>query len=177
MLNWIIILIVVIVFIILASMWTGYRLPIIGGAIAMLGGGCCGDNDYDDYYGGYYGGKKKFDGPKDYDFAIHLKEPWIDEVIAGKKTVEGRKNMAPFSNLQSGNIIKFFAGDKSALAEVKKVNQYKNIEEFIEGEDWKKALPGLKKKEEALSTFMEWNKPETVEKYGFLGIHFELLKK
>lgn len=116
------------------------------------------------------------------------KTPCLSEIAKGNKTVEGRKYSLKYQNIKKGDNILFILSKrkdgsidpdfdmKELMVEVTYVYLYKTLEDYLNKEGYKKALPWTKNKEEALKDYNTWTKEkdrkELLRKYGygFIGI-------
>jgi ASC-1-like (ASCH) protein len=79
---------------------------------------------------------------------LFIQEPWLSEIIEGRKTVEGRA--APKGNFNSwiGKTITVLDKNKSAGVKVTEVKHYNTLDEYLDVE-WEHAAPHAKSKEDA----------------------------
>ena len=79
---------------------------------------------------------------------LFIQEPWLTEIIEGRKTVEGRA--APKDNFSNwiGKTITVLDKHKSAEVKVVDVKHYNTLREYLDSE-WENAAPHAKSKEEA----------------------------
>ena len=72
-----------------------------------------------------------------------IQNPWFDEIVAGRKTVEGRA--APRSRFEPwiGKTIKIKEehGKREALVKVTDVRSYPDLEAYLEAEGWEITAP------------------------------------
>lgn len=65
---------------------------------------------------------------------IPLKKEYIRLISSRQKTVEGRINSYPFNKLKAGQVITFFAGDRSINCLITKVTTYKTFRDMLMNE-------------------------------------------
>lgn len=102
-------------------------------------------------------------------------EPWFSLIRAGLKPVEGRKNSSKYQKIKKGDLINFQNGKESFLAEVTEVKFYECLEDYLQDVTLQKALPNVFSFSEAINIYHQWNTPEEIQKYGFLGIFIALI--
>lgn len=112
--------------------------------------------------------------------------PCLDYIKNGIKTVEGRKYVPKFYNIQPNDIIIFHDTiDKNYIVytQVTYVHKYKTVEEYLEKETLEKTLPWIKTFEDAVKTYNMWSSKEDRDKllrkygYSFLGIGIKVITK
>lgn len=85
---------------------------------------------------------------------LAIQDPWLTEIIEGRKTVEGRAAKAGDFKSWIGKTIKVFNSKKSAQAKVEKVVHYDNLDDYLDVE-WEKAASHLNSKEEAKKAYLD----------------------
>lgn len=101
---------------------------------------------------------------------IECEEPWFSLIQAGIKPVEGRKNSPKYQNLKTGDVIEFYLGEKKFQAIIIDIVLYSSLEGYLHSVKIENALPGVQTFEEALRIYHQWNSPEEIARWGFLGI-------
>ena len=71
---------------------------------------------------------------------MFVQEPWLTEIIEGRKTVEGRAAPKDTFNKWIGQKVKVYDADKSGEVTVSDVVHYDNLDDYLKVE-WKKAAP------------------------------------
>lgn len=72
-----------------------------------------------------------------------IQNPWFDEIVAGRKTVEGRAAHRSRYEPFIGKTIKIKerGGNREALVKVTDVRSYPDLEAYLEAEGWEKTAP------------------------------------
>lgn len=139
----------------------------------------CSDQEKKEIFEKYYIGTCEGDAPavdESDKLEITVSEPWFTFIREGRKTVEGRKNNPPWSNIKSGDVLQFKGkGGESASAKVTDVKRYKNLDKYFAAEGLETTLPNVEDVQAAKQVYMQWSTAEEIAKNGFLGIHFELI--
>ena len=74
---------------------------------------------------------------------IPLKQPWLNFIKSGQKTVEGRLNKGIFSRLKQGETITFINKKLKLEVLVTYIKHYKSFEELLMAEGIKHVLPNV----------------------------------
>ncbi len=106
-------------------------------------------------------------------FRLQCENPWFDLLRSGVKPVEGRKNSPKYHHIQPGDTIEFLWQDEIFWAHVIDVRRYDTLEAYLQDVTIQKALPGVSSLDEALRIYYQWNTPQEILKYGFLGVFIE----
>lgn len=112
----------------------------------------------------------------------------LEDIIAGKKTVEGRLAKGKFLNFKPGDIVKLrkdiyengeliASFEDQARSRVIRVEKYPSFREMLQTVGYKKAIPRAKSLEEAVGDYRKFYSADDEKEYGVLAIHFELLPK
>ena len=111
----------------------------------------------------------------------------LDDIIAGRKTVEGRLNRDKFAKYRPGdqvwlrrdyrdeNGVLRDGEPRQVLVEVTAIRQYKTSFGMVAAEGFKKVIPHAETAEEAAAEYDKYYSPEDQAKYGVLAIEFKLL--
>ncbi len=111
----------------------------------------------------------------------------IDEIIAGRKTVEGRLYRGKFQQYQPGDIIDLRRDYRDAdgvlhdgepgAARVKivAVRRYDSFYDMLKAEGYKKALPLAKSLEDAVLEYEKYYSKAEQDKYGILAVEIVYL--
>lgn len=97
-------------------------------------------------------------------------EPWFSYIRRGLKPVEGRKNSPKYQNIKAGDVIDFSNGNDNFQAIVIEVRSYALLEDYLRDVTVQKALPGVTLFDEAINIYHQWNTPNEIQEWGFLGI-------
>lgn len=106
---------------------------------------------------------------------LHCQDPWFSLIRAGKKAVEGRKNMPQFEDWQAGDHLRFCLGEESFDTRIVALRRYPTVEEYLDRETLERTLPGVKCKHDGVEIYRQWSSPEEIKRYGFLAIEIVLL--
>ena len=106
----------------------------------------------------------------------HISQPRLDNLVSGKKRVEGRKGTLKWKKIESGNHIIFFDKNYYKFL-VLDVRIYTTIKEYLLKEGISNALPGIKTVKEGIKIYKQWTTDEEENKYGFLAIEVKFLTK
>jgi ASC-1-like (ASCH) protein len=110
----------------------------------------------------------------------------LDDIIAGRKTVEGRLNKGKFKKYKPGDIIllrRDFRDKNGKLKDgtnieakviVVSVKKYQSFYEMILKEGYKKVIPCAKNAKEASDEYNKYYSSEDQSKYGVLAIRIQL---
>ncbi len=98
---------------------------------------------------------------------INIQEPYFSQILAGKKTVEGRLNKGKFFELQVGDILKI--NDLVEYTVLEK-NIYSSFREMIEQTGLENVIPDKNTIEEALEIYYKFYTKEDELTYGVVGI-------
>ncbi len=107
---------------------------------------------------------------------LHCQDPWFSLIADGKKSVEGRKNLARFRSWQPGDILVFYCGKRSFKTRITALRRYDLLENYLVAETIERALPGVKTISEGIDVYLQWSTLQEIKALGFLGIEIELLQ-
>lgn len=117
---------------------------------------------------------KKTTGPQTYD--VNVSEPWFSLIKLGLKTIEGRLDRPPFSDMKKGDTITFhnkdLGFDRSHSVKIVSRKKYATIEEFLKTETLEKTLPGIDNMEDGEKVYRKYYSPEREKEFGILAIRF-----
>lgn len=171
----------IILFIIIAAILLKLAYSYFNGSYNNIQGG----EQYSDFSDDLYSGGKKKKGKGPNSLYIYDKE-LFKKIQKGDKTFEGRKCFERFNQWKPGDELIFWRQDEETGEDneikviFKGITHYKTIEEMVDALDEKGAIKGATgkdSKQDAIVYYYSINKPETVEKYGFCAIEFELADK
>ncbi len=112
----------------------------------------------------------------------------LDDIIAGRKTVEGRLNRSKFAEYRPGDIIKLRRDIRqadgmlqdgepdAARVEVVAIRNYKTFLEMVTVEGYKKVIPYAKTAQEAADEYNKYYSAEDQAKYGVLAIEITIIE-
>lgn len=111
----------------------------------------------------------------------------LDDIKAGRKTIEVRLNRDKFAEYKSGDrvwlredfyqegqIIK--SKPKQVLVEITRVKKYKSFRDLMEGSGFRNVIPAAKMIDEAVYDTYRFYSSADENKYGVLAIYFKVLK-
>lgn len=111
----------------------------------------------------------------------------LDDIIAGRKTVEGRLNRGKFAKYQVGDRVSLrrdYRGEDGvlrdgepnvALVEIMAIRQYETFMDMVEAEDYEKVIPHAASAPEAAGEYNKYYSAEDQAKYGVLAIEVRIL--
>ncbi len=111
---------------------------------------------------------------------VTTKRKYLQQIISGEKTAEGRINSGPFKNVQQGDKIIFFNdGDRyiSALCEILEVQKYPGFQEMLEGEGYQTMIPDAHSLREAVDVYNRIpTYPERARENGVVALKLKVIK-
>jgi ASC-1-like (ASCH) protein len=111
----------------------------------------------------------------------------LDDIIAGRKTIEGRLNRDKFANYTVGdeiwlrrdhrdnNGILHDGEPHAGLVKIVNIRRYKTFLELTTSEDFKKVIPYAKTAKQAADEYNRFYSNEDQAKYGVLAIEIKYL--
>jgi len=100
----------------------------------------------------------------------------LDDIIAGRKTIEGRLNRDKFAQYKAGDIV-FLRRDKrgdgepdAARVEVIAVRHYPNFISMVTNEGYEKVIPFAKSAQEAADEYNKYYSATDQAQYGVLAV-------
>jgi len=111
----------------------------------------------------------------------------VDDIIAGRKTIEGRLDRSKFSQYELGDRVwlrrdhrdeagKLQEGEpRQVLVEVKAIRRYDSFADMTRSENYKNILPGTTSAEEAAALYDVYYSAQDQLKYGVLAIEIAVL--
>ncbi len=84
---------------------------------------------------------------------IHVQEPWLSEIVSGRKTVEGKRGPASKFTPLIGQDVRFFNRQQSVVRRVIAVRHYDTLDEYLDAE-WQAAAPHMPSKEAAKAAYL-----------------------
>lgn len=112
----------------------------------------------------------------------------LDDIIAGRKTVEGRLNRSKFAKYEVGDIIKLRRDIRqpdgtlqdgepdAARVKVVAIRQYQNFLDMVTAEGFKKVIPLATTAKEAADEYNKYYSLEDQAKYGVLAIEVGVIE-
>ncbi len=112
----------------------------------------------------------------------------LDEIILGRKTVEGRLNRSKFAKYQVGDIIKLRRDYRdengvlqdgepdAARVKIEAISHYPNFLSMVETEGFRNVIPYVTNAQEAADEYNNYYSSEDQAKYGVLAIEVKVIK-
>jgi len=106
----------------------------------------------------------------------------LDDIIAGRKTIEGRLNKGKFAEYKVGDSVSIrrdYRDDKGTLQDgepsaatvkVVAIRHYTSFLEMVSAEGYKKVIPSAQSAEEAAAEYDKYYSTEDQAAYGVLAI-------
>lgn len=104
---------------------------------------------------------------------IDVVSKWFKFIASGEKTIEGRLNKGQFANFKIGDKIQINEkdGKTSVVVEIKKINKFKSLKEYLTFEGLEKTLPTVKTIDEGIAVYREFYSEEKEKEFSVLSIH------
>ncbi len=111
----------------------------------------------------------------------------LDDIIAGRKTIEGRLDRDKFAKYQPGDIVWLRrdirdeqgvlhnGAPRQVCVEVVAIRKYASSLEMVQAEGYQKVMPRATSASEAAAGYDAFYSRADQEKYGVLAIEFKLL--
>lgn len=106
----------------------------------------------------------------------------LDDIIAGRKTIEGRLNKGKFAEYRVGDVVKLrrdVRGEDGVLVdgepdaarvEIVAIRSYRDFLSMVQAEGFQKVIPSAISAEEAANEYDKYYSPEDQARYGVLAI-------
>ena len=106
---------------------------------------------------------------------------YLDDIIAGRKTIEGRLNRGKFADFKVGDLVSLrrdYRNDQgvlqdgepgAALVKVVAIRKYESFSELTTAEDYKKVIPKATSVQQAADEYNKFYSAEDQAKYGVLA--------
>lgn len=107
---------------------------------------------------------------------MHLEEEPFVKIASGKKTVEIRLYDEKRREIEVGDTIEFFYGEKSLLTRVVSLSRFKSFFDLFVALPEKSGTGGMSAEDAAKSMYRYYT-AEQETKYGVLGIEIEVLDR
>lgn len=105
--------------------------------------------------------------------ALSVQEPWFSYLKSGAKTIEGRLNRPPYSNIERGTILR--VNDELDL-EVVDIIHCDLFESLIKQVGIDRILPGVKNTADGVDVYRQFYSTEKEKEFGVLGIEVRHLQ-
>jgi ASC-1-like (ASCH) protein len=113
--------------------------------------------------------------------SLTLKKVYIDQIRAGRKTVEGRIFERTAKNLKVGDTIRFYYytnAQDDVTCKVTKITRYHTFKELLEGKGFKNCIPEAANLNAAVSAYaVIKGYPQKEKKFGVVAIDLKLMNK
>jgi len=97
---------------------------------------------------------------------LHIREPWLELIRTGKKTVEGRPGPKSKFSRWIGKDLKLISGKQEVIVSVIDVHHYDDLNSYLDGEGWEKVAPHLKSREETLQAYHQFYTDNDIKTRG-----------
>jgi ASC-1-like (ASCH) protein len=110
----------------------------------------------------------------------------LNDIVSGKKVVEGRLAKGKFLNFKVGDLIKLREDIYENGVEVKTIHNrlttkitdikhFSTFREMLEKIDYQKALPRASSVDDAVNEYAKYYSSEDEKKFGVIAIYFEVV--
>ncbi|CAL6008399.1 ASCH_domain-containing protein [Hexamita inflata] len=107
---------------------------------------------------------------------FHVQEPFFSLISAGIKTVEGRLNRRPFSDLKTNDVVFWFNGEQRVKTTIIRKTVYDSFQLYIEAEGMCKCLPNqeITTIQQGVDIYRKFYSVEDEKTHGVLAIQIQL---
>ena len=111
-------------------------------------------------------------------FCLKIQKVYLEHILAGRKTVEGRLNVGQVTQIRVGDTIALeCAGPKRVMVHVDKVKHFSGFREMLEAYTVKKCLPDCSSVDEGVEVYHGFpNYAQKVLSFGVLAIEISTLQ-
>ena len=110
-------------------------------------------------------------------FSCSLKREYIEQILSGKKTFEGRVLIQMFAAYQPGAQVRWFAGGIEVWTKIVSVRKFASFEEMVKGVGYKKLLPFSPSEEHAIGEYHRIpGYSDKVKRFGAVAFEVEVIK-
>lgn len=106
---------------------------------------------------------------------IWIKENPLNNIISGKKLIEGRLNKGLFKNLKVNELITLSSKSKRCKVKIINIIKCNNFNDLLSNYSLSDILPNATSIEEGLKIYNSIYSKEKEFKYGVLGIYIEVV--
>ena len=122
----------------------------------------------------FYGDRQVQRGSQEH--SITLKYKYINQILAGEKTVEGRINKGFVHHLKQGDTIRFYCQSNSATCRITKIERFNTFYEMLEKCGYKNCVPDERSLESADRLYHSIpGYTQRAARFGVAAIHIEKL--
>lgn len=86
-------------------------------------------------------------------YEMHIQSPWYEEIMSGRKTIEGRAGSLEKYNHLIGKVISITNGKEYNNVRVTDIKHYNSLEEYIKNSGWNRIAPHTKSEEETFEAY------------------------
>jgi len=103
--------------------------------------------------------------------------PFLDRIIDGTKTIEGRTDSAMFQRMKVGDNIKLYNHQKWVLCEITALRKYVSFRQMLEKETIERVLPNLSDIESGVKMYHQFPRfIENEKQYGVVAIELKKIE-
>jgi len=107
---------------------------------------------------------------------MRVKKQFLQQIKAGKKTLEVRVGYSNILNIQPGERIRMASRTEEQVVRVNDVRKYRSHAEMLEAEDYAKIAPHMASKEALIALLQEIYPPKR-QKLGIIVLDIEPMSK
>lgn len=108
---------------------------------------------------------------------IPLKIQYLNQIISGRKTVEGRIDTGMMKGVKEGDTVSFFSGNTRVSCRVTKVNKYRSFSEMLQSEGVSKCLADVTDLNAGIRVYHSIPKyQERAAQFGVLAWQLEVIR-
>jgi ASC-1-like (ASCH) protein len=111
---------------------------------------------------------------------IYIKEKAFNQILSGKKTIEGRLFSKFFSNINVNDYIYFINNNQKILCKITIIDRFETFINMLKNINISNINPGSKSLEDSINIYLKTEQkpygiytPEMELKNGVIAIHFE----
>ena len=106
---------------------------------------------------------------------IWIKDDPLQNIISGKKIIEGRLNKGIFRSINEGEKVAFCSQKKYCEVKIININKFNNFYDMLTFYNFYDVLPFANSVMDGVSKYSTYYKTKDIEKYGVLGIQLEVI--
>lgn len=103
---------------------------------------------------------------------IEVEQPWFNEIISGRKPIEGRKKSPTWAKVKIDQkvVLKCTETGEERFFRITHINEYPTLKDYLIGEGLNRALPEVQTLEQGIEVYKQWSTEDELKKYPFLAI-------
>lgn len=106
---------------------------------------------------------------------IGIQKRWMDAILSGEKTIEGKKGSPKWTDLREGDKITFFVDDTpncnlECTCAIIGIRHYTNLRSYLESEGLRSTLPGIQTIDDGIALYREYWTQHSIDEFGILAI-------